>query len=69
MAKLQIPTEQIVYLCDPKKNKDCPCICCYKANLHPEYGECRWTHNPKYAKDNKKYWFNPETMKHEEVKQ
>ena len=62
-------TERIVYLCDPKKAHDCPKICCYKANLHPEHGECKYTHDPKCSKDGKKYVFNSETFKHEEVKE
>lgn len=61
--------EQVLYLCDPKKNKGCTVPCCYgKPNIHPDWGECKYTDDPKYSKDGKEYWYNPETSKYETIK-
>lgn len=61
--------EQIVYLCDHKKNKDCRKTICYgEPNLHPDWGVCKFTTNPEYSKDGKKYWYNTETSKYEIIK-
>ena len=50
--------EQTYYLCDPKKNKNCRKTCCYADNRHPEYGECKWTTDPKCSKDGKEYFYH-----------
>jgi hypothetical protein len=49
---------QTLYLCDPKKNKNCRKTSCYADNRHPEYGECKWTTDPKCSKDGKEYFYH-----------
>lgn len=50
--------EETLYLCDPKKNKECKRTCCYIDNRHPEYGVCKWTHEKRYSKDGKEYYYH-----------
>ena len=58
-----------VYLCDPKKNKDCRKTICYEGGmLSKDYGECKYTTNPEYSKDRKAYIYDPETHEFVEVK-
>lgn len=63
-----IPARNVLYLCDPKKAKDCQKTTCYQNNRHPEWGKCKWTDNPAHSKDGKEYRYNDETGKVELVK-
>ena len=59
-----------VYLCDPKKNKECTVPICYgRPNLHPDWGKCMYTKDPRYSKDGKTYHYNEKTGKYEEVRE
>lgn len=56
-----------LYLCDPKKNKECKKTCCYEMNLNPLNGECRYTLDPRFRKNGKVFRYNTKTHKIEEV--
>ena len=59
-----------VYLCDPKKNKDCPATICYAGGklAGEDHGVCRYTRNPEYSKDGKAYFYDPDTNEFKEAK-
>ena len=59
---------QKLYLCDPKKNKDCRKTSCYKCNLDPKYGECRYTTEVAHRANGHVYGYDPETGTIKEVK-
>ena len=48
----------ILYLCDPRKNRTCAKTSCYADNRHPQYGTCKWTTDQKYSKDGKRYFYD-----------
>ena len=54
------PHKDILYLCDPRKNKECRKTACYH-NPRSEYGLCQWTTDRRYSKDGKEYVYNEET--------
>ena len=61
-----VPYSPKVYLCDPEKNKECKKVACYKHNLTPQYGECKYTSNPACSLDGKTYIYD--NGKYTEVK-
>lgn len=54
---------EIVYLCDPKKNKNCSKITCYAEphNRNLKYGVCKWSTHPEHSKDGKTYRYDENT--------
>lgn len=74
MEKTEIFKSPIVYLCNPKKNKVCDVNRRNYCHIggHPQtkemHGVCKFTDNPAYSLDGKKYRYNHKTCKHEEVK-
>lgn len=60
--------KSIAYLCDPEKNKECPKAACYMNNKHPDWGECRFSCDPKHSKDGKRYIYNEKTSEYVEIK-
>jgi len=50
-----------LYLCDPKKNTECKKTCCYELNMNPQYGECKFTTDPRFRKNGHVYYYNEET--------
>ena len=53
-----VPYLPKVYLCDPKKNKNCKKTSCYKLNMNPEYGQCKYTTDPECSADGKTYIYD-----------
>lgn len=53
--------DNYVYLCDPKKRKDCRKTSCQT--------ECRYTKHEEASKDGKRYIYNAFTANFEEVKE
>ena len=60
--------EQIAYLCDPKKAKNCSKKVCYKNPMYDEkHGVCAYTSIKEHSKDGKQYVYNTKTSKWEVV--
>ena len=59
---------QKLYLCDPKKNKECRKTCCYKMNMDPKWGECKYTTKVEYRANGHVYAYDTESKRIKEIK-